>query len=69
MDGERRPYRATVQITGHPDRRRIPRMVEIDRRRPRRTARERFGARPDRIAMWAFGLGAVLVAVATTAPS
>ena len=34
------------------------------RRRPPRTAGERFHARPDRVAMWAFLLGVILILVA-----
>ena len=33
-------------------------------RRPRRTAHERIGARPDRLAMWAFALGLLLILIA-----
>src|SRR5205085_7172018 len=32
---------------------RLPRLVEVNRRRPPRTAPERLGPRPDRVAMWA----------------
>src|SRR5256885_13912701 len=32
---------------------RLPRMVEVKRRRPLRSPRERLGPRPDRIALWA----------------
>lgn len=42
---------------------RLPRMVEVQRRRPPRTARERLGPRPDRIAMWAMMLAVFLVLV------
>lgn len=35
-----------------------------DRRRPRRTVDERLGARPDRVAAWAFILGLMLILVA-----
>lgn len=58
--------RPTVTITGRPgehaDFARVP-----ARRRPPRTMEERFGARPDRIAAWACGLGflLILLAVAT----
>jgi hypothetical protein len=34
------------------------------RRRPRRTAAERFAAQPDRVALWAFLLGLFLLLVA-----
>ena len=33
-------------------------------RRPPRTAHERIGARPDRLAMWAFALGLLLIVIA-----
>lgn len=42
----------------------IPRMVEIDRRRPSRRPVERVGTRPDRLAMWALLMGIVLILVA-----
>src|SRR5512132_27868 len=46
--------RRTVEITGRtvgaPS---LPRLVQIDRRRPARRAAERVGARPDRLALWA----------------
>ena len=35
-----------------------------DRRRPRRTVDERLGARPDRVAAWAFILGLILILLA-----
>lgn len=54
--------RRTVQITGRPDAEVISRSPE--RRRPPRTAGERLGARPDRVAGWAFGLGMLLITVA-----
>ncbi|HLM25431.1 MAG TPA: hypothetical protein VK304_00525 [Thermoleophilaceae bacterium] len=63
--------RRTVIITGDPTRRqrgvRTHRLVEIDRRRPPRRRTERLGARPDRVAAWAFLLGLLLVLVALTA--
>jgi hypothetical protein len=34
------------------------------RRRPPRTASERLGARPDRVAAWAFVLGLLLILIA-----
>ena len=34
------------------------------RRRPPRTASERLGARPDRVAAWAFALGLLLILIA-----
>jgi hypothetical protein len=47
---------------------RLPRMVEVDRRRPPRSPRERLGPRPDRIAMWALlmAVAFVLVVAATS---
>jgi len=42
---------------------RLPRMVEVNRRRPPRSARERLGPRPDRIAMWALLMAVALVLV------
>jgi hypothetical protein len=43
-------------------------MVEVRRRRPLRSPRERLGPRPDRIAMWALVMAVcfVLVAAATS---
>ena len=43
---------------------RLPRMVEVKRRRPPRSPRERLGPRPDRIAMWALLMAVALVLVA-----
>jgi hypothetical protein len=43
---------------------RMPRLVEIQRRRPPRSARERLGPRPDRLAMWALLMAVVIVVVA-----
>ena len=61
------PPRRTVQITGRtvgaPP---IPRLVEVERRRPARRPVERVGPRPDRIAMWAVLLGFFLILVAAT---
>jgi hypothetical protein len=62
--------RRTVEITGRtvgaPS---LPRLVQIDRRRPARRATERFGARPDRLALWAVVLGFFLIFVAVTSTS
>ncbi len=62
--------RRTVQITGRtvgaPS---LPRLVQIDRRRPARRATERVGARPDRLALWAVVLGFFLIFVAVTSTS
>ncbi|MDX6699701.1 MAG: hypothetical protein QOE65_3098 [Solirubrobacteraceae bacterium] len=57
--------RRTVTITGHPDKvvPRHLRLVEVERRRPPRTAVERLGPRPDRIAMWAVFMALFLIAV------
>jgi hypothetical protein len=59
------PRRRVVEITGRtvpaPP---VPRLVEIERRRPPRSAVERVGGRPDRIAMWAPMLGFLLLLVA-----
>jgi hypothetical protein len=55
--------RRTVQITGRPDGEPLVRRSDRDRRPPR-TAGERLGARPDRVAGWAFGLGMLLITVA-----
>ena len=43
---------------------RLPRMVEVHRRRPPRSPRERLGPRPDRVAMWALLMAVALVLVA-----
>jgi hypothetical protein len=62
--------RRTVEITGHPvGGPTLPRLVEIDRRRPARRAVERVGPRPDRIALWAVVLGFFLILVAVTSTS
>ncbi len=57
--------RRTVEITGRtvpaPA---VPRLVEVERRRPPRSTMERVGPRPDRIAMWAPMLGFLLILVA-----
>jgi len=64
------PRRRTVEITGHPvGAPTLPRLVEIDRRRPARRAVERVGPRPDRIALWAVVLGFFLILVAVTSTS
>ena len=57
--------RRTVTITGRPERV-VPRhlhLVEAQRRRPPRTAAERLGPRPDRIAMWAVFMALFLILV------
>jgi hypothetical protein len=62
--------RRTIEITGRtvgaPA---LPRLVQIDRRRPARRAAERVGARPDRLALWAVVLGFFLIFVAVTSTS
>jgi hypothetical protein len=62
--------RRTVEITGRtvgaPS---LPRLVQIDRRRPARRAAERVGSRPDRLALWAVVLGFFLIFVAVTSTS
>lgn len=61
------PRRRTVEITGRtvaaPP---LPRLVEVERRRPPRRAVERVGPRPDRVALWAVLLGFFLILVAAT---
>jgi hypothetical protein len=56
------PDRRTVQITGRPVS--SLRLVEVERRRPPKSAMERVGPRPDRIAMWAVLMGLFLCVVA-----
>jgi hypothetical protein len=64
------PRRRTVEITGHPvGGPTLPRLVEIDRRRPARRPVERIGPRPDRVALWAVVLGFFLILVAVTSTS
>ena len=58
-----RAERRTVQITGRPVS--SLRLVEVEHRRPR-SAMERLGPRPDRIAMWAVLLGLFCCVVALT---
>src|SRR4051812_10116526 len=62
--------RRTVQITGRPvSLPAVPRLVEVERRRPPRRPIERIGPRPDRFAIWAVGLGIFLCLVALTTSS
>jgi hypothetical protein len=62
--------RRTVEITGRPvGAPTLPRLVEIDRRRPARRPVERIGPRPDRLALWAVVLGFFLIFVAVTSTS
>jgi hypothetical protein len=56
------PGRRTVSITGRPDR--LALRPSTHRAGRPRTASERLGHRPDRIAMWAVMLGAVLILLA-----
>ena len=59
------PERRTVKIGGHPEGSLEAARYQRDRaRRPRRTASERVAHRPDRIAMWAFALGLLLILIA-----
>ena len=59
------PERRTVKIGGRPEGSLEAARYERDRaRRPKRTAHERVGHRPDRIAMWAFALGLLLILIA-----
>ena len=63
--GQGVPERRTVKIGGHPEGSLEAARYQRDRaRRPRRTASERVGHRPDRIAMWAFALGLLLIVIA-----
>jgi hypothetical protein len=61
--------RRTVQITGRPGARALPRLVEVERRRPARRPAERVGARPERLALWAVVLCLFLILVAATSAS
>ena len=57
--------RRTVKIGGRPEGSLEAARYQRDRpRRPRPTAHERIGHRPDRIAMWAFALGLLLILIA-----
>jgi hypothetical protein len=59
--------RRTVRITGRAaSSAPLPRLVEVERRRPARRPVERVGPRPDRIALWAVLLGFFLILVAAT---
>ncbi len=63
--GEGIPERRTVKIGGRPEGSLEAARYQRDRaRRPPRTTHERIGARPDRIAMWAFALGLLLIIIA-----
>jgi hypothetical protein len=59
------PERRTVKIGGRPEGSLEAARYQRDRaRRPPRTAHERIGARPDRVAMWAVALGILLIVIA-----
>jgi hypothetical protein len=58
--------RRTVQIKGRPGEARVPSLAR--RHRPR-TASDRVGPRPDRIALWVVALGAILIILAATTSS
>jgi hypothetical protein len=63
LDEAPRPRR-TIVIGGHPDKLPAPRP-----RRPPRTALERVGASPDRLAAYAVGLGLLLILIAVLTTS
>ncbi|MDX6666763.1 MAG: hypothetical protein QOK04_143 [Solirubrobacteraceae bacterium] len=83
-EDELAPPRRTVTITGHPGARRapMPRVVDFERRRggraghvvdeprqrPRRSAAERVGPRPDRLAMWALMMALFLIVLVMVSP-
>ena len=54
--------RRTVVIQGRPGP--AHKLAQIERRRPPRRSAERLAARPDRVALWAFLFGLLLVIVA-----
>jgi hypothetical protein len=58
--------RRTVQIKGRPSEHRMPSMAQRHRGR---TASDRVGHRPDRIALWAVALGAILILLAAMTSS
>ena len=59
------PERRTIKIGGRPEGSLEAARYQRDRpRRPPRTAHERIGARPDRLAMWAVALGLLLIVIA-----
>jgi len=64
FDADAPPARRTVTITGRGAERNLPWTTDAGRRRPARLPHERAGFRPDRVAMWAVFLGALLVLVA-----
>jgi hypothetical protein len=83
-EDELAPPRRTVTITGHPGARRSPaprvidlerrrsardaQVVDVDRRRARRSAAERVGPRPDRLAMWALMMALFLIVLVAVSP-
>jgi hypothetical protein len=65
VDFERRrsgraPREATSPRAGH--------VVDVPRQRPRRSAAERVGPRPDRLAMWALMMALFLIVLVTVSP-
>ena len=56
--------RRTVVIRGRGDERQSALPATNERRRPARRPSERVGHRPDRVAMYAVGLGLLLILVA-----
>jgi hypothetical protein len=59
--------RRTVQIKGRPEA--AARISSMAQRHRRRTASDRVGPRPDRIALWAVALGAILIILAAMTSS
>jgi hypothetical protein len=63
-----RTSRRTVTVTGRPGDRahlgpRSARVVDLDRRRRRRSSSQELGPRPDRVALWALFMALLLVVV------
>ena len=61
--------RRTVQITGRPGQPIAAAAVSQARRHRPRTASDRVGARPDRVALWAVVLGLILIVLAAMSSS